>query len=163
MFICLGETRDVNQIRDPRKRIALVAHDAKKPDILQWARYNRGILAGHELVATGTTGRMLAEDLKLSIECLLSGPLGGDQQVGAMIADRRVDLLVFFCDPLTAQPHEPDVQALMRLAGVWNVPIAINRATADLAIASPLFYDRAYMPERPDYRGHEQRRVVAGA
>ncbi|HNL50535.1 MAG TPA: methylglyoxal synthase [Actinomycetota bacterium] len=153
----------MNQMRDTRKRIALVAHDAKKADILAWARYNRGILAGHELVATGTTGRLLSEDLDLSIECLLSGPLGGDQQVGAMIADGRIDLVVFFCDPLTAQPHEPDVQALIRLAGVWNVPIAINRATADLAIASPLFYDRAYMPETPDYRQHEQRPVPAGA
>lgn len=150
-------------MRDGRKRIALVAHDAKKPDMLQWARYNRGILAGHDLVATGTTGRLLSDDLGLPIECLLSGPLGGDQQVGAMIADRRIDLVVFFCDPLTAQPHEPDVQALMRLAGVWNVPIAINRATADLAIASPLFYDRAYTPETPDYRQHEQRQVSAGA
>lgn len=153
----------MEQMRDARKRIALVAHDAKKADILQWARYNRGILAGHELVATGTTGRLLSDDLNLPIECLLSGPLGGDQQVGAMIADRRIDLVVFFCDPLTAQPHEPDVQALMRLAGVWNVPIAINRATADLAIASPLFYDRAYMPVRPDYQEHEQRPVPASA
>lgn len=153
----------MEQIRHHRKRIALVAHDAKNDDILQWARFNRGILAGHELVATGTTGRLISDDLRLPIDCLLSGPLGGDQQIGAMIADRLIDLVVFFCDPLTAQPHEPDVQALMRLAGVWNVPIAINRATADLAIASPLFYDRAYMPERPDYRHHEQRSVPTGA
>ncbi len=153
----------MEQMRDARKRIALVAHDAKKADMLQWARYNPGILAGHDLVATGTTGRMLSEDLRLPIECLLSGPLGGDQQVGAMIAAGRIDLVVFFCDPLTAQPYEPDVHALMRLAGVWNVPIAINRATADLAIASPLFCDRAYMPATPDYRQHEQRKVPAGA
>lgn len=140
-------------------RIALVAHDAKKADLLEWAKYNRGLLEQHNLVATGTTGRLISEELNVTVHCLKSGPLGGDQQVGAMIADQAIDLLIFFCDPLTAQPHEPDVQALLRLAGVWNVPIAINRATADLAISSPLMQDGDYTRETPDYRSHIHRTV----
>lgn len=142
-----------------QQRIALVAHDAKKEDLLNWAEFNRPILEQFDLVATGTTGRLLAERLDLSVQRLKSGPLGGDQQVGAMIADQAIDLLVFFCDPLTAQPHEPDVQALLRLAGVWNVPIAINRASADLAISSPLLMDGNYAREMPDYRGHTDRTI----
>lgn len=142
-----------------RQRIALVAHDAKKNDLLEWADYNRSVLEEHDLVATGTTGLLVAERLGVPVQCLKSGPLGGDQQVGAMIADQAIDLLVFFCDPLTAQPHEPDVQALLRLAGVWNVPIAINRATADLAISSPLLLDTQYSRETPDYRSHTERSI----
>lgn len=142
-----------------QQRIALVAHDAKKDALLDWAAFNRPILEQCDLVATGTTGRLLAERLDLDVHRLKSGPLGGDQQVGAMIADQAIDLLVFFCDPLTAQPHEPDVQALLRLAGVWNVPIAINRATADLAISSPLLLDGAYSRETPDYRSHTDRTI----
>lgn len=145
--------------RAAAQRIALVAHDAKKADILDWAEFNRDILARHHLVATGTTGRLLADRLDLPVECLLSGPLGGDQQVGALIAAGKVDLLIFFCDPLSAAPHEPDVRALLRLAGVWNTPIAINRATADMVISSPLFHDDRYVPETPDYDHHNTRQV----
>lgn len=138
-------------------RIALVAHDLKKQDLLEWADFNRDTLSRHDLVATGTTGRLVAEKLGLPVQCLLSGPLGGDQQIGALIADGQVDLLVFFCDPLSAAPHEPDVRALLRLAGVWNTPIAINRATADMVISSPLFHDEGYQPELPDYAHHDGR------
>lgn len=143
--------------------IALVAHDVKKPDLLEWADYNRDTLSRHRLVGTGTTGRLVAERLGLPVQCLLSGPLGGDQQVGAMIADGRIDLLVFCCDPLSAAPHEPDVRALLRLAGVWNTPIAINRATADLVVSSPLLHDDEYHPHQPDYREHDRRPVPSGA
>lgn len=142
-----------------RQRIALVAHDAKKEDLLDWAEFNRAVLEQYDLVATGTTGRLVEDRLEVPVQRLKSGPLGGDQQVGAMIADQAIDLLVFFCDPLTAQPHEPDVQALLRLAGVWNVPIAINRATADLAISSPLLQDGGYSRQTPDYRSHTERPI----
>lgn len=142
-----------------RRQIALVAHDAKKADMLAWAQYNRLTLAQHDLIATGTTGRLLGETLELPVSCLLSGPLGGDQQVGALIAQKKLDLLVFFCDPLSAAPHEPDVRALLRLAGVWNVPIAINRSTADMAISSPLFTSAEYTPQTPDYDSHTRRAI----
>jgi methylglyoxal synthase len=122
----------------PRRRIGLVAHDHKKPDLLEWAAYNRTLLARHELIATGTTGRLLAVELGLDVARLRSGPLGGDQQLGAMITNRMLDVLVFFWDPLSPQPHDPDVKALLRIAVVWNLPIACNRATADFVISSPL-------------------------
>jgi methylglyoxal synthase len=121
-----------------RKRIALIAHDNRKADILDWARYNRDTLAQHELFATGTTGALLAEELDLSIHRFLSGPLGGDQQVGAAIAEGRVDLVIFFWDPLEPHPHDVDVKALLRIAVVYDVPIACNRATADFVLSSPL-------------------------
>ena len=118
--------------------IALVAHDTCKQDMVDWARFNRGTLAGHRLYATGTTGGLLAEQVGLDVVRLRSGPLGGDQQIGSRIAEGEVDLLVFFWDPLTAQPHEPDVRALLRLAVLANIPVACNRATADFVISSPL-------------------------
>ena len=121
-----------------RKTIALVAHDNRKDDLLEWARYNRTTLAGHRLVATGTTGRLLNEQLDLNVLCFQSGPLGGDQQLGAEVTLGNIDLILFFWDPLQPQPHDPDVKALLRIAVVWNVPIACNRATADFVISSPL-------------------------
>lgn len=121
-----------------RKRIALIAHDNKKSDLAEWARFNRALLADHDLIATGTTGLVLEQQLDLPVTRVRSGPLGGDQQIGAMIAEGSIDLLVFFADPLQPMPHDPDVKALLRLALVWNIPVACNRASADFMVSSPL-------------------------
>ena len=120
------------------KRIALVAHDDKKGDLLEWAEYNRDILADHILFATGTTGKLLSVRLDVPVTCFQSGPLGGDQQIGALIAAGDLDMLVFFWDPMSPQPHDSDVKALVRIAVVWNIPIACNRTSADYLITSPL-------------------------
>src|SRR6188768_1468171 len=135
-----------------RKRIALIAHDNRKTDILDWARYNRGTLSHHELFATGTTGGLLARDLGLTVTRFLSGPLGGDQQVGAALAEGRIDFVIFFWDPLEPQPHDVDVKALLRIAVVYNVPIACNRATADFLLSSPLM-EEVYERRLPDLDG----------
>jgi methylglyoxal synthase len=130
----------------PRKRIALIAHDHRKADLLEWARYNVSSLKAHELLGTGTTGKLVSDELGVEVTRVESGPLGGDLQIGAMIADGTIDMLVFFWDPLEPQPHDPDVKALLRVAVVWNIPIACNRATADFLISSPLMtqpYERA--------------------
>ena len=129
---------EVSKSMPRRKRIALIAHDNCKPQLLEWARYNRGTLSEHELHATGTTGALLASELGLEVDRFLSGPLGGDQQVGAAIAEGRIDFLIFFWDPLEPQPHDVDVKALLRIAVVCNVPTACNRATADFVLSSPL-------------------------
>ena len=126
-----------------RKRIALIAHDNRKRDLLDWARYNRGTLSRHNLYATGTTGSWLESELDLDVQRFLSGPLGGDQQVGAGIAEGRIDFVIFFWDPLEPHPHDVDVKALLRIAVVYNVPIACNRASADFMLSSPLM-DREY-------------------
>jgi methylglyoxal synthase len=128
-----------------RKRIALIAHDNRKPDLVEWARFNRGTLARHELYATGTTGALVAQELDLTVNRFLSGPLGGDQQVGAAIAEGRIDFVVFFWDPLEPQPHDVDVKALLRITVVYNVPIACNRSTADFLLSSPLMNEE-YQP-----------------
>ncbi len=132
-----------------QKRIALVAHDNKKEDLLEWAKFNRGTLAGHRLSATGTTGELLAKELDLPITRFTSGPLGGDQQIGAKIAEGKIDFLIFFWDPLEPQPHDPDIKALLRLAVLWNIPTACNRSTADFLISSPLM-EREYEHPTPD-------------
>ena len=130
--------------------IALVAHDNKKVDLLRWAEFNRGTLLQHRLYATGTTGTMLEYELGLPVTRLLSGPVGGDQQVGAKIAEGIIDMLVFFWDPLEPQPHDPDVKALLRIGAVWNVPMACNSATADMLISSPVM-GQEWQHNRPDF------------
>jgi methylglyoxal synthase len=142
-----------------RKRIGLVAHDNKKRDLIEWAVYNRRLLSDHELIATGTTGTLLEEELGVGVIKLQSGPLGGDLQLGALVADGDVDLLVFFWDPLEAQPHDPDVKALLRIAVVWNIPVACNRATADFLVSSPLMKSD-YVRTLPDYQAHIDRLSV---
>lgn len=123
---------------NPRKRIALIAHDNRKMDLLDWAEFNRDLLAQHDLCATGTTGKIIGEKLNLKITRFKSGPLGGDQQVGAKITENEVDFVIFFWDPMEPQPHDVDVKALLRIAVVYNIPIACNRSSADFLISSPL-------------------------
>jgi methylglyoxal synthase len=132
------------------RRIALVAHDNKKRDLLDWAKFNRDFLSRHEVYATGTTGILLEQELAMRIIRLQSGPLGGDQQIGAKIAEGGIDFLVFFWDPLEPMPHDPDVKALLRIAVVWNIPIACNRASADFIFSSPLMWGE-YQRLLPDY------------
>ncbi|HVB20880.1 MAG TPA: methylglyoxal synthase [Ktedonobacteraceae bacterium] len=138
------------------EKIALVAHDNKKQDLLEWAKYNKILLRQHELYATGTTGKLLEQELGIEIHKLQSGPLGGDQQIGAKIAAGEIDLLIFFWDPLTTQPHDSDIRALLRIATVWNIPVACNRATADFMITSPLL-SSAYKHFSPDYHTYTER------
>jgi methylglyoxal synthase len=133
-----------------QRRIALVAHDSMKSELLDWARFNRDLLAEHILFATGTTGRLLETELDLIVECFESGPLGGDQQIGSRITEGAIDCLVFFWDPLAPQPHDPDVKALLSIAVVWNVPVACNRASADFLVSSPLMRTD-YVRQLPDY------------
>jgi methylglyoxal synthase len=139
-----------------KKRIAVVAHDNMKPDLVEWATYNKDLLIHHELFATGTTGALLERTLTCPIVKLQSGPLGGDQQIGAKIAEGDLDCLIFFWDPLEPQPHDPDVKALLRIAVVWNIPIACNRASADFIISSPLMADE-YERLIPDYEPYKRR------
>ncbi|MBK8556243.1 MAG: methylglyoxal synthase [Lewinellaceae bacterium] len=139
-----------------RKRIALVAHDHKKDDLREWAVYNKSVLAQHELLATGTTGHLLQKALDLPVHSLLSGPLGGDQQIGSLIAEGKVDVLIFFWDPMEAQPHDPDIKALLRLGVVWNIPIACDRTTADFLLTSPLMHE-AYEAKLTDYSDYVAR------
>ena len=141
---------------ETRKRIALVAHDNKKADLLDWVRFNRAILIEHELFATGTTGGLLEEELGISVARLQSGPLGGDQQIGAMITEGLIDFLIFFWDPLEPHPHDPDVKALLRISVVWNTPVACNRSSADFMISSPLMSER-YEQQLPDYEEYRTR------
>lgn len=141
--------------------IALIAHDHCKADLVEWAEYNREQLASHRLVATGTTGTMLEHEVGLRVERLQSGPLGGDLQIGARIAEGRIDVVVFFWDALEPSAHDPDVKALLRIAVVWNIPVACNRATADFLVSSPLLRD-GYERRLPDYGAGHRRPRVAG-
>lgn len=141
-----------------RKRIALVAHDNKKKSLIEWAVFNKAVLSRHELCATGTTGGLLEEKLDRPIKKLLSGPIGGDQQVGAMIANGDIDILIFFWDPMEAQPHDSDVRALLRIAVAWNCIVANDRATADFILTSPLMVDD-YDIEVPDYTTYLKRKI----
>ena len=141
------------------KKIALVAHDNKKLDLLEWAKFNRGTLSKHILFATGTTGKVLEKELGLKIKKLQSGPLGGDQQIGSMIVNNEIDFLIFFWDPLEQMPHDPDVKALLRLASVWNIPVASDRASADFLISSPLM-EVAYERIIPDYNTILKRKIT---
>jgi methylglyoxal synthase len=145
----------------PDKKIALVAHDNKKRSLLEWAKFNRTLLAHHVIYATGTTGATLEKELGLKIVRLQSGPLGGDQQIGAKIVDNEIDFLIFFWDPLEPVPHDPDVKALLRMAVVWNIPIACNRTSADFMISSPLM-DSEYDRLVPDYDEYRSRKIDLG-
>ena len=139
-----------------RKKIALIAHDNRKMDLLAWAKFNRDLLAKHELSGTGTTGSIIASELNLNVKRFKSGPLGGDQQVGAKIAEGEIDFLIFFWDPLEPLPHDPDIKALLRLAVVYNIPVACDRASADFIISSPLM-DEVYPRQIINYQDRMMR------
>jgi methylglyoxal synthase len=141
-----------------KKHIALVAHDNKKQELLEWAKYNQGTLSNHVLYGTGTTGALIEKELDISVHKLESGPLSGDQQIGARIAEGVIDFLIFFWDPLEPLPHDPDIKALLRIAAVWNIPIACNRTSADFIISSPLL-NQAYDRIVPDYELYRKRNL----
>lgn len=143
-----------------RKHIALVAHDHRKDELIRWAIRNREALTRHALYATGTTGSMVEGAIEVSVTKFLSGPLGGDQQIGASIAEGKIDVLIFFWDPMEAQPHDPDVKALLRVAATWNIPTACNEATADFLLSSPLMTED-YEPLLPDFSSYLNRKITS--
>jgi methylglyoxal synthase len=148
------ETRVIKK----KKQIALVAHDNKKRDLVEWVKFNKYLLSLHELYATGTTGNIIENEVGLKVTKLKSGPLGGDMQIGAKIANGEIDFLIFFWDPLESLPHDPDIKALLRIAVVWNIPVACNRSTADFVVSSTLM-DKEYDRIVPDYENYKQRRI----
>ena len=141
-----------------RKRIALIAHDNKKKELIEWTLFNIDRMLKCEIYATGTTGKMLEDEAGLTVNRLHSGPLGGDQQIGALVAEGKIDVLIFFWDPLEPLPHDQDIKALLRLAVVWNIPVACNRATADFLFASPLLFGD-YERTIPDFTAYQNRKV----
>ena len=141
-----------------KKTIALVAHDSCKKDLLAWVSHNLEMLQGHNFYATGTTGKIVSEVLK-GVKCLKSGPLGGDQQLGALISEGEVDYLIFFWDPMTSQPHDVDVKALLRLSVLYNIPTACNRSSADFMITSSLFADKDYQADSTNYANYLNRKL----
>ena len=143
---------------EKRKHIALVAHDNKKKELIDWAIFNKTALSRHRLYATGTTGNLLEEKLDQSITKFQSGPLGGDLQIGAKIAEGKIDVLIFFWDPMEAQPHDPDIKALLRISATWNIPVACDRATADFILTSPLMQEE-YDPIIEDYSIYIKRKL----
>jgi methylglyoxal synthase len=153
----INNMKDIRKIH-PRKRIAMVAHDNKKADLIEWAIYNKTALSRHELVATGTTGKLLEERLDRPVKKMLSGPLGGDQQIGSMIAEGKIDVLIFFWDPMESQPHDSDVKALLRIGITWNILMACDRATADFILTSPLMLEE-YETIIPDYSLYLKRKL----
>ncbi len=153
-FLLMPTTRKIQK----RKRIALVAHDHKKKELMEWARHNAATLSAHELISTGTTGKLLEEEMGIPVKKVMSGPLGGDQQIGALIAEGKIDVLVFFWDPMEAQPHDSDVKALLRLGVAWNILLACDIATADFIITSSLM-QQEYETIIPDYSGYLNRKV----
>jgi len=150
---------DMKQITMPtRKRIALIAHDNMKQDLLDWTQKNQAILSQHQLYATGTTGHLLENSLNMPITKRISGPLGGDQQIGAMVTEQKIDIIIFFWDPFEPMPHDPDVKALLRVAAVWNVAVACSRSSADFMISSPLL-SQQHPYSVPDYEDYLQKRL----
>lgn len=141
-----------------RKRVALVAHDNMKPELTTWAVQHKAKLVNHDLMATGTTGNLLQKQLGVPVDALISGPLGGDQQLGGMIAEGKIDILIFFWDPFEPMPHDPDIKALLRVAAVWNIPIACSVSSANFLISSPLF-DEPFEKQIPDYESYLKARL----
>lgn len=149
----------INRTLQANKRVALVAHDHCKQDLIDWCKINADKLATHQLFATGTTGHLINQQTGLQTTNLLSGPMGGDQQLGALISEQKIDVLIFFWDPMNAAPHDPDVKALMRIATVWNIPTAINCATADMLIQS-ITFSQTLNIQIPDYQGYLNKRIL---
>ncbi|HYG39254.1 MAG TPA: methylglyoxal synthase [Cytophagales bacterium] len=141
-----------------KKRIGLIAHDHKKVELIEWAMKNKKLLENHELFGTGTTGRLIEEALNLPVNKLLSGPLGGDQQIGSKVAEGKIDVIIFFWDPMEAQPHDPDIKALLRIGVVWNIPMACNESTADFILNS-IFMTQDYDSIVPDYNNYIKRKI----
>lgn len=143
---------------EAQKKIALIAHDNKKVELVEWATLHKATLSKHKLFATGTTGTMVEKELGVPVLKFQSGPLGGDQQIGALIVEGQIDILIFFWDPMEALPHDPDIKALLRIGAVWNIAIACDRATADFIISSPLLND-PYERILPDYESYKNRKI----
>jgi methylglyoxal synthase len=143
----------------PIENIALIAHDNRKPDLIKWLNDHHDVLKNCSLVTTGTTGLLIEKSTDLKVKRVQSGPLGGDIQIGARIAEGTVDLLIFFWDPLEPMSHDPDIKALLRLATLWNIPVACNKSTADFIVHSPLM--KHYHREKPDFSEYQNRRIAS--